>query len=214
MKRPLLVALVAGPPRGVSPVSAATLSRSDPSDAGADRVANGSKPLRKVLFIGIDGADWQILDPLIAKGRLPHLDALVRNGAAGELRSLEPMLSPLLWTTMATGKLPEEHGILSFTAYDAKTGKRVPISRARAKWMLSGTCWETRTFRDIVGWLRTFPAGTSAVSWSRIESGTWRTRAAAKRSDGAGKHVTERARPRCPDARARCRRRLATSTAS
>jgi predicted AlkP superfamily phosphohydrolase/phosphomutase len=60
-----------------------------------------------VLFIGVDGADWEIIQPLMQRGRLPHFAQIVRDGAAGELESIEPMLSPLLWTTMATGKLPK-----------------------------------------------------------------------------------------------------------
>jgi predicted AlkP superfamily phosphohydrolase/phosphomutase len=116
-------------------------------------------PLRKVVFVGVDAGDWDIIRPLIAKGRLPHFARLVQEGAAGSLHSLEPMLSPLLWTTMATGKLPEEHGILSFTAYDPKTGAKVPISRTARRvdafWNMLGD-YGRRV--DVVGWLATYPA--------------------------------------------------------
>lgn len=118
-----------------------------------------AKPLRKVVLVGIDGADWVIIDDLIARGQLPNFRRLKEEGATGPLRSIEPMLSPLLWTTMATGKLPEEHGILNFTVADPKTGARVPVSRLYRKvdafWnMLS----DYGRSVDIVGWLATFPA--------------------------------------------------------
>jgi Flp pilus assembly protein TadD len=127
--------------------------------ASGGRVAVAAEPLRRVVFVGVDGADWEIIQPLVDAGRLPHFATLVRDGASGPLRSLEPALSPLLWTTIATGKLPEEHGILSFTAYDPKTGKKGPITRRHRKvdafWnMLSD---HGRTV-DVVGWLATYPA--------------------------------------------------------
>ncbi|MCZ6766214.1 MAG: alkaline phosphatase family protein [bacterium] len=118
-----------------------------------------SEPLRKVVFVGVDGADWRIIDDLIGQGKLPNFRKLKEKGATGPLRSIEPILSPMIWTTMATGKLPEEHGILNFTVADPETGRKVPITRRYRKvdaiWnMLSDY---DRTV-DIVGWLATFPA--------------------------------------------------------
>jgi Flp pilus assembly protein TadD len=123
------------------------------------RVSVDPKPLRKIVFVGVDGADWQIIDDLIVKDRLPNFEKLVQQGATGKLRSMEPMLSPLLWTTMATGRLPEDHGILNFTVIDPSTGNKVPISRlyrrVDAFWnMLS----DYGRSVDVVGWLATFPA--------------------------------------------------------
>ncbi len=117
------------------------------------------EPPRKVVFIGVDGADWQIIDPLIEKGRLPNFKKIVEGGATGPLRSIEPLLSPLIWTTMATGKLPEEHGILNFTVEDPETGKRVPITRmyrrVDAFWNMMTDAGRTV---DVIGWLASFPA--------------------------------------------------------
>src|SRR5262245_48458815 len=59
------------------------------------------KPAR-VLLVGLDGADWQIAGPLIDAGKLPNLARLRSAGAWGDLRSASPMLSPLLWTSIAT----------------------------------------------------------------------------------------------------------------
>ena len=56
-----------------------------------------------ILFIGLDGADWQQLEPLLARGALPHLAGLRAASAWGELESEVPALSPLLWTSFPIG---------------------------------------------------------------------------------------------------------------
>ena len=68
----------------------------------------------RVVVLGLDGATWEVIDPLIEAGELPHLARLRRQGATGILRSEEPTLSPQLWTTMATGVGPEHHGVVDF----------------------------------------------------------------------------------------------------
>lgn len=67
------------------------------------------------LIIGLDGADWRILDPWIEQGILPHLAALQRRGAWGPLRSTLRPESSTAWSTFATGLLPGHHGIFSFS---------------------------------------------------------------------------------------------------
>ncbi len=114
---------------------------------------------RRLIIVGVDGGDWLNLRPLIDAGRLPNFAKLVHDGASGPLRSEEPMLSPLLWTTMATGRLPEQHGVLNFTAVDKKTGARAPVSRHDRKvdafWNMLGDYKHTV---DVIGWLATDPA--------------------------------------------------------
>jgi predicted AlkP superfamily phosphohydrolase/phosphomutase len=68
-----------------------------------------------VLLIGLDGATWDIMEPMMAAGELPNLNALRNEGAWGVLTSTEPTLSPAVWTTIATGKTREKHGIRDFT---------------------------------------------------------------------------------------------------
>jgi tetratricopeptide (TPR) repeat protein/predicted AlkP superfamily pyrophosphatase or phosphodiesterase len=117
------------------------------------------EPPRKLIIVGVDGGDWLNLQPLIESGRLPNFARLLRDGATGPLRSMEPMLSPLLWTTMATGRYPEDHGILNFTVADPETGKKVPITRHYRKvdafWNMAGDYGRKVA---IVGWLATHPA--------------------------------------------------------
>src|SRR5688500_14833804 len=83
---------------------------------------------RRVVVLGLDGADWQLLDGYRAAGAMPELDRLVREGRSGVLRSLVPALSPLVWTTIATGQGPLQHRILDFTRFNPATGARGPIT--------------------------------------------------------------------------------------
>ena len=70
--------------------------------------------MRRLLLVGWDAADWRIIDPLLSCGELPHLASLIENGVRGNLSSLYPSLSPMLWTTVATGKRQDKHGIAGF----------------------------------------------------------------------------------------------------
>jgi predicted AlkP superfamily pyrophosphatase or phosphodiesterase len=85
---------------------------------------------RRVFLIGIDGATWDRIDPLLAEDRLPNLAALIDEGTRAPLASLTPCRSPALWTTVATGKSFEKHGINDFTVVETKyrpmrgTGKK------------------------------------------------------------------------------------------
>lgn len=112
----------------------------------------------RVFVVAIDGASWSVLDPLLAAGTLPNLKRLVDRGARGVLRSMEPTASAILWTTIATGKRPERHGIRSFVAETAD-GKRVPVTsnmrRAKAVWNIAGEAGVTVGF---LGWWVSWPA--------------------------------------------------------
>jgi len=112
-----------------------------------------------IVLVGLDGVDWQILDPLIEAGRTPIMADLKRRSTWGHLRSFEPMLSPLLWTTAVTGKSPDEHGIIDFLVPDSATGHRVPISsrerRVQALWNMFS---ERGYSSDVIAWWASWPA--------------------------------------------------------
>ncbi|PYS97467.1 MAG: hypothetical protein DMF50_00560, partial [Acidobacteria bacterium] len=118
-------------------------------------VATGAK----IAILGLDGADWQILDPLLEKGQLPNLARLKSRGAWGNLKSMYPMLSPLLWTSIATGEPPEKHGIIDFLAKDAQTGRSVPVTsrwrKVKALWNIFTDAGRSSAF---VAWWATYPA--------------------------------------------------------
>lgn len=119
-----------------------------------------ARPTRaKVLVVGWDGADWMLIRPLLAAGRMPNLAGLIARGRATELRSEQPLLSPLLWTTIATGKPVLEHGIADFLVQDAATGARVPITSASRKVHALWTILPAFGLKvDTVAWWATWPA--------------------------------------------------------
>ncbi len=129
--------------------------RAESAAAAPGRSPGGAR----LLVVGLDGADWQIADPLIAEGKLPNLEKLRRTGAWGDLRSISPMLSPLLWTSIATGKRPDVHGVTDFLVVDPSTGKRVPITstyrKVKALWNIYS---ESGLTVDVIGWWATWPA--------------------------------------------------------
>lgn len=73
---------------------------------------------RKLLVIGWDGADWKMINPLMDQGLMPNLEKLVNSGTIGNLATLDPPFSPMLWTSMATGKRPYTHGVMGFNEPD------------------------------------------------------------------------------------------------
>ncbi len=74
-----------------------------------------------MLVIGFDGATWTVIDELLERGELPHLAALRQRALHGVLETRVPGSSPLIWTTIFTGKLKEEHGIDSFPVARSKS---------------------------------------------------------------------------------------------
>jgi predicted AlkP superfamily phosphohydrolase/phosphomutase len=71
----------------------------------------------KVFILGLDGATWSVLEPLIHEGLLPNLAKLREQGSWGNLLSVFPPLSPVAWTGVVTGKNPGKHGIFEFVEY-------------------------------------------------------------------------------------------------
>ena len=53
---------------------------------------------RKLLLVGWDAADWKVISPLVDQGLMPYTARLVENGVMGNLATLNPILSPMLWT--------------------------------------------------------------------------------------------------------------------
>lgn len=115
-------------------------------------------PAPPVVLFGIDAADWQAIDPLIADGQLPALARLRRQGRTGVLRAEPPLVSPILWTTIATGRSADEHGILDFEV-DLPGGGQAPIAatsrRVPALWNLFSLAGRSAA---VVGWWATWPA--------------------------------------------------------
>ncbi|PYR67076.1 MAG: phosphodiesterase [Acidobacteria bacterium] len=69
---------------------------------------------RRTLLLGLDGATFDVLDPLMADGVMPSLQKLTASGVRASLRSTVPALTPPAWTTLVTGRSPGAHGIFDF----------------------------------------------------------------------------------------------------
>lgn len=69
---------------------------------------------KRVVLLGVDGATWDIMRPMMARGELPAFALLAGEGASGPLTSLEPTLSNRVWTSASTGVVPDRHGITDF----------------------------------------------------------------------------------------------------
>lgn len=75
----------------------------------------------RVVVIGLDGLDADLLGRWLAAGRLPNLAHLARSGCFSPLRTTNPAESPVAWASFATGLNPGKHGIFDFLHRDPAT---------------------------------------------------------------------------------------------
>ena len=116
-------------------------------------------PARKVLLIGWDAADWKVIHPLLDAGKMPHLARFLEQGVMGNIATLQPCLSPMLWTSIATGKRPYKHGIHGFSEPDPVCGGIRPVTNLSRK---TKAIWNILNQNDkhtiTVGWWPSNPA--------------------------------------------------------
>ena len=75
----------------------------------------------------------RLIHPLVDAGRMPHLKALVERGVMGDLMTLQPILSPILWTSIATGERAYRHGIHGFVEPTPDGARLRPTASTSAK---------------------------------------------------------------------------------
>jgi predicted AlkP superfamily phosphohydrolase/phosphomutase len=134
----------------------------------------------RVYVIGLDGSTWDILDPLIEQGRLPVFKKLKENAAWARLKTFEPTLSAVVWTSIATGKTMIKHGIVDWVFVN-KEKIRVPFSSSEKR---APSIWEMMDEKGrrsvVLGWFVTDPpdavkgvmvADSFAASLSRYFAG-------------------------------------------
>jgi predicted AlkP superfamily phosphohydrolase/phosphomutase/tetratricopeptide (TPR) repeat protein len=113
----------------------------------------------RVLLIGWDAADWKHINPLLDRGLMPNLDRLINNGVMGNIGTLQPVLSPMLWNSIATGKTADKHGILDFSELDPHTGRARPVSstsrKVKAIWNI---LMQSGFNANVIGWFAGHPA--------------------------------------------------------
>ncbi len=108
-------------------------------------VARSAAPAKRLAVIGLDGADWSVIDPLLAAGELPHLADLVARGRTAVLRSIEPIHSPVVWSSIFSGRTPTEHGITGWSS--SHSGNR----RAALLWEMAGAAGLTSVVVNVPG---------------------------------------------------------------
>src|SRR3954454_6214342 len=114
---------------------------------------------RKVLLIGWDAADWEVITPLLEEGLMPALDGLINRGVMANLATLQPILSPMLWNSVATGKFADKHGVHGFIEPDPVNGGARPYTstsrKCKALWNI---LTQSGLHSNVVGWWASHPA--------------------------------------------------------
>ena len=114
---------------------------------------------RKVLLIGWDAADWKVINPLMDAGKMPNVQRLVDNGCMAQIATLHPPLSPMLWTSIATGKRPFQHGIHGFSEPTPDGQGVQPVTNLSRKCKALWNILNQNGLRSIVvGWWPSHPA--------------------------------------------------------
>ncbi len=159
--------------------------------AGAWTSTRASEKPPKVLLIGVDAGEWDVLGPLLEQQRVPNFARLRDKGASGRIRSLEPLTkSPIIWASIATGKVPSKHGISDFFVKKAaKTRSQAP-GMAEGEGPTTSNLWRARPIWDILGslgkkvgvdgWWTTWPAmpvnGFLISDYVTYDDGSWPAR--------------------------------------
>lgn len=122
-------------------------------------LAELTRPRGRLIVVGLDALDWQLVDELIAKGAMPNFRKLLQNAFQAELQVPAPLISPVIWTTIATGQPPQVHGVLDFLEPDPNGGPPHPISahsrKVPAIWEMLAASGKSVA---VIGWWATFPA--------------------------------------------------------
>ena len=121
--------------------------------AGCGDSSSKAEPARRLLVVGWDGATFDLLDPLMAAGRLPHLRALRERGSEAWLESTIVPISSAAWAAASTGKNPGGTGVYSFfepvpdsydvRLIDSRSNRATPIWRSLSRRGLRSIVWGT-----------------------------------------------------------------------
>jgi predicted AlkP superfamily phosphohydrolase/phosphomutase/tetratricopeptide (TPR) repeat protein len=114
---------------------------------------------KKVLLIGWDAADWKFITPLLDNGLLPNLAKMIDGGVMANLASLRPCLSPILWTSIATGKTADKHGITGFVEpVPGGGGIRLSSSTSRKTKAIWNILSQNGLRSVVINWYASHPA--------------------------------------------------------
>jgi arylsulfatase A-like enzyme len=111
-----------------------------------------------VLLLAVDGLEWSVLLPMVQRGETPALRALMERGVFGKLETFQPTASPIIWTTIATGKQADEHGIHGFTYKDDAGELQLYVSADRKVKAFWNVLTDYGVDCAVLGWWITWPA--------------------------------------------------------
>lgn len=143
-----------------------------------DSAADDTAP--EVIVIGVDGAEWQVIEDMVGRGELPGFARLMQEGTFGHLLNPGPQVSPVVWTTFATGHFGTEHGILDFVyPFSEGSGKQpvdVSLRRQPALWNVLDAHDKQST---VIGYFVSWPAEAingrivSDRAFQGLDHGVW-----------------------------------------
>ncbi|MBM3186070.1 MAG: alkaline phosphatase family protein [Bacteroidetes bacterium] len=118
-----------------------------------------TKKKNKILVIGWDAADWKVIMPFIDQGKMPTIKSLMDRGVHGRIQTLDPPLSPMLWTSIATGFRADKHGIGGFVEPTPNGEGLRPVTttsrKVKAIWnILNQEGWKS----NVLAWWPSNPA--------------------------------------------------------
>jgi tetratricopeptide (TPR) repeat protein len=97
------------------------------------KAAAAAAQQRPIALVGVDGGDWLAIDRLVARGELPSFARLKARGRTGLMRAAPPLVSPILWTTIATGRRPEDHRVLDLAPSERRVSALWNLLSARER---------------------------------------------------------------------------------
>ena len=96
----------------------------------------------KLLVLGLDGATFDVIEPLLERGGMPNLRRLMDGGASGRLRSTLPPVTAPAWSTFMTGRDPGGHGVFQWRTYDPTTYANVNEKVVTSASVAGQTFWD------------------------------------------------------------------------
>jgi len=138
--------------------------------------------MARTVLVGLDGATFSVLDPLMDAGEMPFLASMIKSGVRGDLMSTIPPVSPTAWTSIATGRQPGNHGVFDFIR-SSERADDVYFTLYNSRDIHGETIWtiaSRRGFRvTVLNYMLTFPPPDidghlipGLVSWRHLRRGT------------------------------------------
>lgn len=73
---------------------------------------------KKVIVVFVDAGSFNVINPMLKKGKLPTFEKIMKGGTSGVLTSTIPPHTAPAWASFATGVNPGKHGVYDFWDFD------------------------------------------------------------------------------------------------